>query len=221
MPPGRSTGGLPACGTACLVLCMAASLPALRPGEPELATEDDRTLYALGLSLAAAVSGFHLSRPELELVSRGLADGVLGRPPHVSADAYRARIDALAAARMESAFQQRERAGRAYRAEVLATRQDAVLLPSGSIAIPLRAGSGARPALSDSVRISYSGSLTDGTVFERTQPGKSLAVSVSQAAMPCLTEGLLRMRVGSRLRLACPPDRDFSHPEVPLGSTLV
>ena len=29
------------------------------------------------------------------------------------------------------------------------------------------------------------------------------------------------MQVGSRLRLAYPPDRDFSHPEVPLGSTLV
>ena len=222
MPVGRFADRLPAaCGAACLALCMAAALTALQPEEPELATEDDRTLYALGLSLAEAVSGFRLSGPELELVSEGLADGVLERTPRVSADAYRAKIDALAAARTESAFQQRERAGRAYRKEVLATRQDAVQTPSGAIAIPVRAGSGARPGLSDLVKITYRGSLADGTVFERTQPGKSLAVSVSRAAVPCLTEGLLRMRVGSRQRLLCPPHRDFVHPKVPIGSTLV
>ncbi len=200
---------------------MAAALPALQPKEPEPATEHDRTLYALGLSLAEAVSRFYLSGPELELVSEGLADGVLKRPPRVSADAYRAKIDALAAARTESAFQQRERAGRAYRKQVLAARQDAVQTPSGAIAIRVRGGSGARPELSDSVKIAYRGSLADGTVFERTQPGKPLAVSVASAAVPCLTEGLLRMRTGSRQRLLCPPQRDFVHPKVPVGSTLV
>ena len=212
---------MPAWGAACLALCIAASLPALQPEEPELVTEGDRTLYALGLSLAEAVSRFRLSKSELELVSKGLADGVLDRSPRVSADAYRAKIDALAATRLESAFQQREHAGRAYRAKVLGTCPDAVQTPSGAVAIPVRAGSGARPDLSGSVRIAYRGSLTDGTVFERTEPGKSLAVRVAQGAMPCLTEGLLRMRVGSRLRLACPPHRDFFHPKVPIRSTLI
>ncbi len=222
MPAGRFADWLPAaCGVAWLALCMASFLPALQPEASELATEDDRTLYALGLSLAEAVSGFRLSGSELELVSKGLADGVLDRSPRVSADACRARIDALAAARTESAFQQRERAGRAYRKEVLASRQDAVQTPSGAIAIRVRGGSGARPELPDSVKITYSGSLADGTVFERTQPGKSLAISVSRAAVPCLTEGLLSMRVGSRLRLLCLPHRDFVHPKVPVGSTLV
>ncbi len=46
-------------------------------------------------------------------------------------------------------------------------------------------------------------------------------VSVSRAFVPCLTEGLLRMGVGSRQRLLCPPQRDFVHPKVPVGSTLV
>lgn len=56
---------------------------------------------------------------------------------------------------------------------------------------------------------------------ERTQLGRSLAVSVSQATVPSLAEGLLHMRVGSRLRLFCPPRRDFSHPKVSIRSTLV
>ena len=222
MPAGRFADRLPAAsGAACLAVCMPGSLPALQPEEPELATEDDRTLYALGLSLAEAVGGFRLSGLELELVSKGLADGVLERSPRVSADAYRARIDALAAARTESAFQRRERAGRAYFEEVLASRQDAVQTPSGAIAIRVRGGSGARPELSDLVKLTYRGSLTNGTVFERTRPGKSLAVSVSRAAVPSLTEGLLRMRVVSWQRLLCPPHRDFVHRKVPVGSTLV
>lgn len=222
MPAGRFADWLPAaCGVAWLALCMASFLPALQPEESELATEDDRTLYALGLSLAEAVSGFRLSGSELALVSKGLADGILDRSPRVSANAFRARIDALAAARTESAFQRCERAGGAYCEEGHATRQDAVQTPSGAIAIPIRAGSGARPGLLDLVKITYSGSLADATVFERTQPGRSLAVSVSRAVVPCLTEGLLRMRVGFRQRLLCPPQWGFVPPKVPVGSTLV
>src|SRR5438046_1757877 len=46
---------------------------------PELKTEEQKTLYALGLALSQSLSTFALSDKELELVKEGLSDGVLVR----------------------------------------------------------------------------------------------------------------------------------------------
>ena len=204
-----------------LALCALASMPGLHAKGREIVTEEDRTLYALGLSIAESVSRFQLTESELELVVRGLEDGVLGRQAGTQPGRYRAKIDELATVRLDRAFREKERLGAKFRSKALAAHRGAVITPSRAIAIPLRAGSGAVPGTSDTVRIAYKGSLIDGTVFDRTRPGESLTVGVADAAIPCLTEGLLRMRVGSAQRLVCPPERDFFHPKVRIGSTLI
>jgi len=43
---------------------------------PELKTEEQKTLYAIGLAVAGSLSSFALSPAELELVKSGLTDGV-------------------------------------------------------------------------------------------------------------------------------------------------
>src|SRR6266436_1626249 len=48
--------------------------------EPKLETEEQKTLYALGLTINRSLSPFNLSPSELELVEAGLADGSLHRP---------------------------------------------------------------------------------------------------------------------------------------------
>ena len=204
-----------------LALSVWAPVPALHAEGQELATEEARTLYALGLSIAESVSRFQLTESELELVARGFADGVLNRPADIQPRQYSSKINELANARLDRAFREQERIGAAFRSKALAEHRDAVMTPSKAIAIPLRTGTGAVAVASDTVRIAYKGSLIDGTVFGRTQPGESLTVGVSDAAIPCLSEGLLRMRPGSAQRLVCPPERDFFHPKVRTGSTLI
>ena len=61
----------------------------------------------------------------------------------------------------------------------------------------------------------------DGVVFNRTQPGEALTVPLEAGVLPCLAEGLRLMRVGSARRLICPPLRDFFHPRIKIGSTLI
>lgn len=203
-----------------LVLGALGPLPALH-AQQGLATDEDRTLYALGLSIADSVSRFQLTESELALVQQGLADGVLHRSLGIQPGQYGPMIDELVHARVDRAFREEERIGAAFRAKAVAAHRAAVRTPSGAVAIPLRTGTGAVPGASDTVRIAYKGSLIDGTVFGRTQPGESLTVGVSDAAVPCLAEGLLRMQVGSAQRLVCPPERDFFLPGVRTGSTLI
>ena len=50
------------------------------PAAPALATDDEKTIYSLGLSMYRALSRFDLSAAELELVKRGLSDAAAGKP---------------------------------------------------------------------------------------------------------------------------------------------
>src|SRR5437868_1852364 len=63
------------------MLLAAGSLMAQKSTEPaDTLTDEQRTLYAFGLSLAQSAARFNLTPKELELVTRGLADGVQKRP---------------------------------------------------------------------------------------------------------------------------------------------
>ncbi len=67
--------------------------------EPTLETDDQRTLYALGLTINRSLSPFNLSPSELELVEAGLADGSLHKTPKVDLETYGPKIKQFQEAR--------------------------------------------------------------------------------------------------------------------------
>lgn len=208
------------CRRVLLALCAMTCAPDLGAATRDLQAEDARTLYALGVALAESVSRFQLTESELELVEQGLTDGVLNRACVRYAD-HGEQVDALAKERLEQAFEARERLGAEFRSQVLVNYPNASLTESGAILIPLRVGSGTPPRLTDMVQIAYTASLADGTVFDQTQAGESLTVPIESAAIPCLREGLQKMRPSAVYRMVCPPAKGFYHPAVEPGSTLV
>ena len=70
------------------------SLPAVRR-TPESKTEEQKTIYALGLAVAGSLANFALTPAELELVKAGLTDGVLNRNRQVDLQAYGTKIQEL------------------------------------------------------------------------------------------------------------------------------
>src|SRR5207244_12830167 len=68
-------------------------------GGPEPKTDDQKTLYALGLALARNVGPFNLTEKELDFVKAGLTDGVLNRKPQADIETFGPKIQALAQAR--------------------------------------------------------------------------------------------------------------------------
>ena len=59
-------------------------------------TEDEKTLYTLGMLLGRNLGTFNLTAGELELVKSGLTDMVLKKEHKVDLDKYGPKVDALA-----------------------------------------------------------------------------------------------------------------------------
>src|SRR5258708_1845131 len=79
----------------------------------ELKTEDQKTLYTLGLLLGRSVDSFHLKVDELAFVQAGLADAVSGHKPALDLNSHAAGVDELARKRTAEAAEREKVRGRA------------------------------------------------------------------------------------------------------------
>ena len=220
-----------------LVLSLAAS--GARAAAPELKTEQDKTLYALGLlinrNITKSAAPFQLTPAEWELVRAGLEDGLNNRPPKVDVDAYGPKINELGKARqIEAAKKQGEenkkvaveekKIGAAY-LEKAAKEKGAVKKSSGLIYREVVAGKGPSPKETDKVKVHYHGTLIDGTVFDSSVERKEPVEFPLDHVIACWTEGLQLMKVGGKSRLVCPSDIAYKDegrlPKIKPGATLV
>lgn len=185
-------------------------------------TDEDRTLYALGLMLGQRVGDFHLTPRELGLVQRGLNDQILHNRPLVDMDTFGPRIGELAQTRGRALGEANKRLGRAYEATAAAVA-GAVRTESGVVYIELAPGTGPSPTAADEVTVHYTGKLIDGTVFDSSRRHGQPATFQLNGVIPCWTEGLQRMHQGGRSRIVCPAEMaygDRTRPSIPPGSTL-
>lgn len=212
-----------------LTACKGASTPATTPSTPAanapLANDNERTLYALGLLMGERMSPFNLTPAELAVVQRGIRDKITGTRPEVELETWGPRINELARARMAAgnardnagADQERQR-GQAF-AQRAAAEPGARRTASGLVFRELSPGTGPQPTAQDTVRVNYRGKLIDGTEFDANQ-GITFPLS---GVVPCWTEGVQLMHVGSRARLVCPAEIAYQNRRagrIPPGSTL-
>ncbi len=184
---------------------------------PQLETERDKTLYALGVAASESFKVFKLTPAELAVVQRGLSDAVLGKPIAVDMSVYRPKVNELAT----QSYGDRSRAAIAH----FAKEKGAVILPSGVIFIPAKQGTGASPTESDSVKVEYEGKLPDGSTFDSSKRQGGAVVAALSSAIPCWKEGLKKMKVGGRARIVCPASLAYGDagkpPSIPPKSALI
>ena len=187
-------------------------------------TEEQKTLYAVGLNVARELKVFDLTPNELDFVMKGLGDAVNGKKLAVDANAYETKVQQLASARRNVAGEKQATLGKAF-LEKAALEKGAMKTDSGLVFLPLTEGTGASPTPTDTVKINYRGTFIDGTEFDssykRNQPAEFVLNKVSKA----WTEGLQKMKVGGKARLVCPPalaygDRGAGS-TIPPNATLV
>ncbi|MEP7244047.1 MAG: FKBP-type peptidyl-prolyl cis-trans isomerase [Gammaproteobacteria bacterium] len=192
--------------------------------KPALTTEDDKTLYALGQLISKNLDVFALTPKELELVKSGLEDGVNGKPSSVDIEKYGEKVQELHRTRMAAAGAKEKAAGAAYLAKAGAEK-GATKTASGIIMTPLTPGTGATPKATDEVKVHYEGKLTDGKVFDSSLQRGEPATFPLNGVIPCWTEALQLMKVGSKSRVVCPSDLAYgergSPPMIRPNATLV
>ena len=190
----------------------------------ELKTEEQKTLYALGLAISRSLGPFNLSAADLEAVEAGLTDGSLHKAPKIELETYGPKIRQLQEARAAKVAEAEKKASQAF-LDQAAAEKGATKTASGLILIVITPGTGASPKATDTVKVNYEGKLTDGTVFDSSvQRGEPVTFPLNKV-IKCWTEAVQLMKVGGKSRVICPSDLAYGDkgapPQIKPGATLV
>jgi FKBP-type peptidyl-prolyl cis-trans isomerase FkpA len=191
---------------------------------PDLKSEDDKTLYALGVSMGGNLAGFGLSAPEMEIVKRGFADGASGGKPAVEMQTYGPKIRTMMQERVAQKAQGEKDRSQGFLTQA-AGEKGATKTASGLVYTELQKGAGPSPKPTDTVKVNYRGTLTNGTEFDSSYKRGQPAEFPLNGVIPCFGEGLQKMAVGGKAKLVCPSSLAYgdagSPPVIPPGATLV
>ena len=203
------------------------SVACSRPGVPaavELETDEQKTLYAIGVALSQQLAAFGLTEDELVFINAGMSDGVLQQPHKVDMQTYGPRIRELAQQRMAGVIKQQAEESRAL-LEKAAGEPGAITTESGAIVIPIKEGTGPNPKAENTVKVHYHGTLTDGTVFDSSVDRGVPATFPLTNVIKCWTEGVQKIKVGGKARLVCPAAVAYGNrgqpPNIRPGATLI
>jgi FKBP-type peptidyl-prolyl cis-trans isomerase len=209
-------------GKIAVALSLLTAVPAAAAG-PELKTEDQKTMYAVGLSIAQSLGVFALTPAEVDLVVAGLRDGI-AKTPKVEVSQYTPMVNKLAQQRAAAASEI-EKKDSAVFLEKMEKEKGAVKTASGLVYIEVSAGAGATPKPTDRVKVHYKGTLRDGSVFDSSIERGQPASFPLNGVIPCWTEGLQKMKVGGKAKLACPSAIAYGDrgapPKIKPGSALL
>jgi FKBP-type peptidyl-prolyl cis-trans isomerase FkpA len=147
----------------------------------------------------------------------------MDREPLVRPEAYAADIQRLQRARAAAVAEAEDQLALAF-LEQAAAEPGATRTDSGLVIREVTAGTGEQPSPTDTVRVHYHGTLRDGTVFDSSEDRGTPAVFPLNRVIACWTEALQQMRVGSKIKLTCPPDTAYGDrgapPKIGPGATL-
>jgi FKBP-type peptidyl-prolyl cis-trans isomerase FkpA/FKBP-type peptidyl-prolyl cis-trans isomerase FklB len=207
-----------------LALSLCIAVPALA-ADPKLDTEDQKTIYAIGLALAQSLQPYDLKPEEIELVKAGLTDGLTpGAKPKIDLKDYRAKLQQLSQDRAKAAAETEKKAAQGF-LDKMAKESGATKTDSGLIFIPIKEGTGATPKPTDTVKVHYHGTLRDGTVFDSSVERGTPATFPLNRVVPCWTEGVQKIKVGGKAKLVCPSSIAYGDrgapPKIKPGAPLV
>lgn len=208
-----------------LAVCVAAAACTKKAQAPavDLTTEDQKTLYALGLVMSENLNTFGLSEADVELVKAGFTDGALKHTRQVDLAVYGPKLKDLAQARSSAGAAAEKASGGEFLARA-ALEKGAVKTPAGFVIQEITPGTGPSPKQTDTVKVHYSGTLIDGTVFDSSLDRGEPVVFPLANVVPCWTQGVQMMKVGGKSRLVCPPELAYGDrgapPKIKPGATL-
>lgn len=86
---------------------------------------------------------------------------------------------------------------------------------SGIEITTLNEGTGASPRASDTVKVHYRGTLTNGTEFDSSYKRGQPATFPLNRVIPCWTEGVQTLKVGGKARFLCPSKLAYGSGGIP------
>lgn len=162
-------------------------------------TDDEKTIYALGLTLGKTLASFSLSKHEQDLVKQAMSESI-NNPGKTDVQAV---MQSYGPKFREFLVGRQKTKSDAYLAKA-AKEKGAQVMPSGMVFTMVKEGAGANPSATDKVKVNYRGTLQDGTEFDSSYKRNTPAEFQLNQVIPCWTEGVQKLKPGGKAKLVCP-----------------
>jgi len=206
-----------------MIACAKLQAPTSTSSPPKLETEDQKTLYALGVLLGRNAQTFALKPDELEIVKAGLTDAVTNAKLQVDLDTYGPKVRPLSDSRAAAASEEMKKKGQEF-ADKVAQEKGATKTESGIVIRTITPGEGPNPTVDDVVKVNYESKFIDGTVYDSSPKTGPPAEFPVKGVLPCWTEALQKMNKGEKAQIVCPSSVAYGDrgapPRIPPGATL-
>jgi len=190
-----------------------------------LPTEDTKALHALGFNIGRQLGDINgLEEEQVDAFLSGMKANLLGGEPEVPLSEYMPKAQEFLQKRTLEKAEAAAKVG-AEALEAAAAEEGATQTDSGLVVKDLVPGTGKSPTEADTVRVHYTGTLVDGTVFDSSVArGEPIEFPLS-GVIKGWTEGLQLMKEGGKSKLTIPPAIAYGDqgapPSIPPKATLV
>ena len=177
-------------------------------------SEEDRTVYLIGATLAQQLGPLYLTEKEMDLVVDGLKDAYEGKAEKLDPTVYGPKLRLLQEERAKKGLVIESKKSATYIADQK-KESGAKVTDSGLIITEVEAGTGAQPTAEQKVRVQYTGRLRDGTIFDSSVQRGEPAEFPLAGVIPCWSEGVSLMKVGGKAKLVCPAELAYGERGIP------
>ncbi|MGH8492010.1 MAG: FKBP-type peptidyl-prolyl cis-trans isomerase [Moraxellaceae bacterium] len=209
------------------------SLPVMAADKPAASAayskEEDKAAYSIGF-LTGKSNAQHLETLNVDAYVAGFRDAYAKKLPVISEDemkivldSFKQKLAAAAFAKAQKEAEENKARAAAYLAEN-AKKTGVTTTASGLQYEVLTQGTGAKPKVSDVVKVHYHGTLIDGSVFDSSVQRGEPAVFQLDQVIQGWTEALQLMPIGSKFRLTLPPGLAYGEQgagPIPANSVLI
>lgn len=193
----------------------------------DLKTHAEKVSYGIGLTMGKNLKQDGMDDINPQAVAAGVADALSGAQQRVGDEELMEAfmfVQKRAEEKMNALNDATAKAGQEYLAEN-AKRDGVQTTESGLQYEVLTAAEGNKPKAGDTVKVHYTGTLIDGSVFDSSvERGEPVEFPV-MAVIPGWVEALQLMSVGEKYRLVIPSELAYGAqsptPAIPPNSTLV
>jgi FKBP-type peptidyl-prolyl cis-trans isomerase len=168
---------------------------------------DKDASYALGMDVASSMKNSDMS-PDLNEFFKGFKDSMSGGKTRFSEAEADEKIQQAFAAVMEKANEGLKQVETEFLAEN-SKKPGIVITGSGLQYEVLSEGNGPKPSATDTVRVNYEGTFTDGSVFDSSYSRGEPAEFPLDGVIPGWTEGIQLMNTGSKYKFYIPSELGY------------
>jgi FKBP-type peptidyl-prolyl cis-trans isomerase len=195
-----------------------------------LSTQKAKLSYALGTNIGSGIKGQPIDI-DPDILGRGIKDAMTGAKPLLTEEEVKTvltqaqnELRQQQQAKMQAESAANKKQGEDFLAANKA-KDGVVTLPSGLQYKILTAGTGPKPAATDSVVCNYRGTLVNGTEFDSSYKSGQPVTFAVNGVIKGWTEALQLMPVGSKWQLFVPADLAYGErarsAEIGPNSTLI